>query len=323
MKKNKIIGFAAAAMALALNGCSLALPDAGEDGSADRLIGVFITADYLDLFDMDSYLKDHTSKLLNNQEITVTDTTGYQNRLYADIDKSGGEEPSSWQVTFGNVSGINFFSPVCESADGDTYRGSICGEGISDTNISLNTSDTGNEYSLTGTVYILPGQMDQEIAYFPNPVFQTASGDIYTVSGQGYSTSGDSADGICFTTQLKEEKTITENGAAKTEQTSVTLNVATMHIPVEITLYQINGSHQILKKETYVPGTLPDELSVEPDTAYLLVETKKETLYGEIYFSREICEYDELSENILQTYYPLDNGVAAVQDTEVDWGRES
>lgn len=40
-----------------LSGCQLAREDEGENG--DRLVGVFVTTEYIDLFDMERYLNDN------------------------------------------------------------------------------------------------------------------------------------------------------------------------------------------------------------------------------------------------------------------------
>lgn len=55
-----------------LAGCQLALEDAGADASESRLIGVFLTTEYLDLFDFESYLKDNIGRF-SGGEINLDD----------------------------------------------------------------------------------------------------------------------------------------------------------------------------------------------------------------------------------------------------------
>ena len=50
--RNVLTGITAVLAMWCLCGCSLAVPDAGADGG-DRMIGAFITADYLDLYDLE------------------------------------------------------------------------------------------------------------------------------------------------------------------------------------------------------------------------------------------------------------------------------
>lgn len=54
-----------------MGGCTLAVPYAGKEGSGDRMIGAFITTEYLDLYDMESYLNDHASSLVNRWQYYI------------------------------------------------------------------------------------------------------------------------------------------------------------------------------------------------------------------------------------------------------------
>ena len=53
------------AAAILLGGCSLAVPGAGTEEAGDRLIGLFITPESLDLYDTEGYLQDHGAQLMN------------------------------------------------------------------------------------------------------------------------------------------------------------------------------------------------------------------------------------------------------------------
>jgi hypothetical protein len=54
---------------LTLAGCQLAVEDAGGTNNGDRLIGVFVTKEYLDLFDTEGYLNDNISKLSGSGKV--------------------------------------------------------------------------------------------------------------------------------------------------------------------------------------------------------------------------------------------------------------
>ena len=70
-------------MTFTASGCTLAVPDAGTDGNGDRLIGAFITSEYLDLYDMEGYLNDHAASLMNNSSITIGNDSRYEGKLVA------------------------------------------------------------------------------------------------------------------------------------------------------------------------------------------------------------------------------------------------
>ena len=69
-------------MAFTASGCTLAVPEAGTDGYGDRLIGAFITSEYLDLYDMEGYLNDHAASLMNNSSITIGNDSRYEGNLW-------------------------------------------------------------------------------------------------------------------------------------------------------------------------------------------------------------------------------------------------
>ena len=221
------------AAAILLGGCSLAVPGAGTEEAGDRLIGLFITPEPLDLYDTEGYLQDHGAQLMNQDEIILENAPDYAERLYADIDRQGKEDPSEWEVTFGEVSGIRFFTPLWTDENGETYWGNVTDEELCDVRINVNTTDQGEEKELEGSFYFLPGQMDKDIAYYPNPVFQTADGRIYTTSGSGFGTSGDSADGIKLTKSFASETTTEESGKVTTDKSTVTINLGTKKQAVE------------------------------------------------------------------------------------------
>ncbi len=65
-----------------------AVPEAGTDGNGDRLIGAFITSEYLnDLYDMEGYLNDHAASLMNNSSITIGNDSRYEGKLVATVIK--------------------------------------------------------------------------------------------------------------------------------------------------------------------------------------------------------------------------------------------
>lgn len=314
-KWTAVLGISAAML---LCGCSLAVPDAETEGGDDRLIGAFITSEYLDLFDIDAFLQDHAAELMKANEIQINDTSGYQQKLYAVIDKKGSENTSDWDISFGDVEGLSFFTPVLQDEDGSQVWRSVHSDGISDVNTNINVTDDGDELSLEGTIYMVPGQMDKGISYYTNPVFQTADGRIYLTGGDSFSTSGESEEGVHLTTTLSGEIQTTENGKSQKEKSSVAVSFATMYRPVKITLYQMDEKHQCIKQQEYAPGALPESLEMEPEAAYLLEETEKEKTSGGHFSVRAVYDRRE-EEGTLETWHDLGNGILAKQTTTLVW----
>ena len=99
-------------MAFTASGCTLAVPEAGKDGKGDRLIGAFITSEYLDLYDMEGYLNDHAASLMNNSSITIGNDSRYEGKLVAIVDKEGAQSSSEWKISFGGIKGEYILMPV-------------------------------------------------------------------------------------------------------------------------------------------------------------------------------------------------------------------
>ncbi len=302
-----------------LCGCSLAVPDAGAEGGSDRMIGVFITREFLDLFDMEQYLNDHASGFRNGQEVQIPHDAEYEGRLYASIDKSKGDNPDGWEVSFGNLEGISMFTPFWTPEDEEPYWGSVCTEGISDLDIRYAEYDDSEEHSISGTVYMVQGKTEESMVFYANPVYQTADGRIYVTSGHGVSASGESSEGVQLSSTLDGETTVIENGRVKTEKSSVAVQYTVMYKPVRITFFQMGQGHQVIKENTYKPENVPEQLYAEKGTEYILMEMEKEGIAGEKKVSREVYGYNPNEDVWLTTYCARDDGIVVKQETKIVW----
>lgn len=302
-------------------GCSLAVPGAGEEAGDNRMIGVFITREYLDFQDMGRYAETDVSAPDKEKREAGYGGPKDERKLYAQIDKSRGNTPEEWEVTFGSLKGIQMFTPLWEPENGEPYWGTVCTEGISDTEIRYEESEGGAEHAISGTVYILPGKSDGNAAFYANPVYQTADGRIYLTGGTGVSKSGESTEGEMLSSSFCGETATVENGKARTEKTSVAVNYVLMYRPVNVTVFQMDREHRIIKKEDYLPEEVPEELAVEKDTEYILTEMEKETPAGEKTVSREVCGYSPGEESYLSTFYARDDGIAVKQESRILWNR--
>lgn len=312
-----LISFSLLLAAMILGGCSLAVPEAGTEHGSDRLIGAFITQEYLDLYDMDSFFQDHAGQLVNGKQFSGADLSGYQRKLYAAIDKNGSLSPSDWDVSFPGVEGIRFFSPLWTDENGENYRADVYDSRISEKDIAYNVFDNGESVDLSGTLYVVPGAYG-EFAYYLNPVYQTPEGEIYLVSGQGSSArivdEVSEGEQSSLTYEVKEN---TEDGNAETENVTVAVKLAVMYKPVKITFCQMDAGHKMLQEKAYDPKEVPDQLHVQEGTAYILAETEKESPSGKKVVSRAVCENRE--GEVLESFYEAEHGVVIKRETEVEW----
>ena len=78
-------------LALALGGCSM-LREEAAPAEEDRLVGIYVTPEYIDTFDLEAYFEDNASQLLSGGggEISAEDAEEYSQRIYAT--NNGGRE---------------------------------------------------------------------------------------------------------------------------------------------------------------------------------------------------------------------------------------
>ena len=78
-------------LALALGGCSM-LREEAAPAEEDRLVGIYVTPEYIDTFDFEAYFEDNASQLLSGggDEISAEDAEEYSQRIYAT--NNGGRE---------------------------------------------------------------------------------------------------------------------------------------------------------------------------------------------------------------------------------------
>lgn len=315
-----------------LCGCSLAVPNAGTEGGDGRMIGVLITAEFLDMVPMEAAEEPsadmagnadsghHTGPAGNVQNLVLPYDPEDGGKLYADIDRSRGDNPSDWEISFGDLEGIQMLAPQWTMENGETCWGSVLTEGISDLDIRLSESDEGQERSISGTIYTLAGNVEEDQVYYANPVYQTADGRIYVTRGSGISASGEVSEGTELTSALDEETNMTEGGKTKTEKCSVTVRYEAMYRPVRITVCQMDQGHEIVKKDAYRPEEMPEQITAEKATEYILVEIEKEGLSGEKIAAREVYDCDTDGDIWLESFSAREDGIVVKQETRVILG---
>lgn len=322
MCKKKLYLIISAILACSLTGCQLASENAGTDGNEEHMIGVFVTTEYLDLFDMDRYLDRHIGAL-SGGEITVEPTDNYQEKLYAvlktveETDENGRQTESS-EYVFEGVEGISFFAPTYpETEDEDSYIGTSSDDAVSDTHLDVSVGDAEDKTTLTGTIYLSP-ESGSERTYYVNPVFQCSDGSVYVTSGNGYQTNPDESDaeGELWNVTLDFTSTTTENGISKKDTFSVSVSFSSIYRPEKLVLLQMAPDSSILSRTEYAPGEMPDLLTPDSETEYLIVETHKTDTDGAPVVTRETVSRGQ---EAFDTFYCRKDNICAVRTTRLQW----
>lgn len=243
-----------------LSGCSLARPEAEEGNGLgqDRMIGVFITREYLDLFDFESYLEDNLNTVINSGgEIAPEDMEKYGGRLYAEKTDEG--------YDFG-IEGMGAFCVQGEQ-DGVPYSASYS-IGPMSLNLHSTVTDEGTEWDYSATVYVHCGGLE---AFYTNPVYQDGEGRVYLTAGAGISS--EIVDGSSMSQAMNSEYTISAEGETQTYSMRVEVTFMGAELPGSYRVLYMSKDSELLRAEDYTPETLPEELRPCEGAEYLIIET--------------------------------------------------
>ena len=289
--KQMLAGLLAVWGLLALSGCQLALDNAAEPAGGDRLVGVFVTAEHLPF-----------------PEKAQGSPSG-EKRLYAVQKESarGGAE-----FVFEGVAGIVCIAAtIPATGQHDAYVTSAMTEGISEGKVAHSYGDEEDKTSLEGTIYLSPARAGRVCVV--NPVYQGTDGRVYAVSGTGLGLDEAGMAGEPLTQTIEEIQTTTENGKSKSVCMEVKLSVAFMPPPAQITVLQMNDRHEIVRRQDYTPGKVPETLTPEGETAYLMTETRAGD--GQTVTRELITQSDEG----FSTFVCRSDGVCVERQTKVLW----
>lgn len=309
-------------MVVTFSGCQLAREDLAQTKEGDKLIGVFVTYEHLDLFDMESYLNDNISKFSKGGNIEINGAHDiYNNRLYATLVEeeltavNSGEKHSMFSYVFEGLDGISMFAPtITDPITGDSYSSSSSGKGISDPKYHVKRGDNEEGIELEATIYVASGAMSDAI--YINPVYQSDDSKVYLQSGQGFMASGDNGEGGVYTQTMTDSTSRTENKTITTYTTSIKLSIATMNPTETVAIYQMDSSNRIISKNEYSPGNVPEEITPEKSCEYFIVESHKTTFNGEKQVERQIFSKTDTS---IYYFVKGNNGVLYKTYSSIIW----
>ncbi len=232
------------ALALMLPGCSL-LREEGEPADADRLVGVYITENYIDSFDFEAYVQDNASSLSGGGEISREDAAKYTRRIYAEITDGKTSFP---------IEGIAFIAARYEK-DGESCTGSDYGDKLADVHLSINVSDDMETTVLTGKLFADSGA--GHMSAYCNPVYQQADGRVYLVPGEGMSANMGS-----MTHSLSESCESAKKGE-RGYGMDITLEVEGRRPSEKLAVLLYSAEGALLSRTEYTPEEMPEEISAE------------------------------------------------------------
>lgn len=227
--------------------------------------------------------------LVTTQPLPIADN----DRLYAEL--------TDGEYVFRGVGGMPFFFT---NKDKDNAIVSHMDEAFTDKSCSLYViNDDGQNVSLKAKLYL--STSFDEILY-QNPVYQTASGEVYAVAGQGAQYNGE---GMKGSFSLSESVRRYEDGKMMSYGTSVNIDVEVIAVPEKIAVSQFDAEGKLISSESFMPGEMPD--SMNSSAACIIVGTVSQS--GTRY---EVFQPDD---NSISALYCRADGVCVKQSCAVSW----
>ena len=320
MKHKKLwIGLLALLMMVVVSGCSLAKEEIKQPESkmtTDRLIGVLITRESLNLIDWENHIEENLEEIIENgsEILDTSDKTGA--RIYATINKNGSEEGKDWEIVFENIEGIQILTPTFQNGTEGELISIMGDDEISDIQLKSNAGEDGVSRELVGTVYVLPSE-GEEMVFYANPIYQTTSGEIYVTNADMGTGVGNLGAGISATQTIDAEASVTRDDSVQTDKMSVVINYEVVKEPKEIILHYMDMENQVITSEKYEPSNLPEKIIPTSGTAYIILETiSVDSKDGS---TREVYEPSLEEQGYLKTFIPTENGYLVKQEIKIMW----
>ena len=264
----RMITLCLALMTMLLSGCQLAVDTENESGryNPDHIVGVVVTTEHLDLFDMEGYLEDNLGAIMNGKN---PDESAYQGRIYAQevVEESVGENGMTYYTTYYNFDHVDGLELLFYTTH--TYRedGELLAE------ITTNGMDESGLWDVCfgtelteGTVYFPD---DAAMMLYVNPVYQDGEGKLYLVQGDSmHADLGTGSMSLFYTEEITENI----DGEKVTQKREFKITAKGVTISDRVVLVQMDKNHQIILRQEYAPEALPEELIPEEHCAYIILE---------------------------------------------------
>lgn len=301
--KTKLLGLLVGAAMLA--GCSLAQPDTAAQ-EPDRLVGAVVTTEYIDT-DMDITVNRNGTLELGEPK-RIEGVPVY-------IEGSDRLE----RVEFPGVEGYTMLLYRYDSKEG-SFVSNLADDEFYDLGIHTNVTDEGETNTIYGSLKadLSTGRM---VHFYTNPVYQTPEGGFYLIPGSGIST--DCGDGTDFRMSQSIDEQFSETDGVESSHSGsrVELTYESAYPGERFTLLQLDSGNHVIKEESWQPEQLPNEVTLEPETELVLVEThyadrNGETHTGAEVFGRGAFVWDEetgTSTQFVRLYLPGADGVCQVK----------
>ena len=238
MKRNLFFFLILTTMLFTISGCQLAT--AGSSGEG-QLVGYYITA------------------------ASIVDRADEDGKIYAEAAENGKEVT----YTFPGIDGV----PFCNLSTGDATIASVPSPhdtAVQEKHITWSLDGKKENVNLEGTFYI-----STALGYYTchkNPMYQDGEGTLYLVPAEGPSAQMD-REGTVLTTTDSATTTETQSKKATEKAVHVQLHIVAKAPSDHVVWCQMSADNRQLSRVEYSADQVPETLTPEADTDFLIVET--------------------------------------------------
>lgn len=259
------------AAVFSLSGCRLALEEAESQPGQDRLAGIFVTTDHV---------RQGTPEIEMNSrgEITFRETT---EKVYGTLNREN--DSSQPPITFPGLEGYGLYCLEFPEKDfdgtsitiNDNEEHMVIYYTSDDFFTDLRFSSTDQEEGAEGSLYVSP---DNRSAFFFNPVYQQADGQVYLLPGTGISTDS-FVDGQQWSHDTSQSMSRNTDEKEETKSYRFKITIVAADPPVETELFFMSEDHRLLRSlteaqlDTFFEKKVP-QLELPADVAYLILRQK-------------------------------------------------
>ncbi len=274
MNKRKLFNFLLAlviGLALISSGCRLAKEETKFD------IGLEDVDEFRGLYITDSPLK------FDNKESDAS-----SNKIWGEIIESNSNKV---QIKFPGSDGMNlFYALIGSESDNSLYRATFSDEKIFNGNFQF----LGEEILIEGEIYFLASA---DKVFYINHVYQTIDGKIYAVSpemGVKPSSFGNTKSYVEFSYSKSEEDSKSDSGAQETTlNVRADINIIPMDNVEKYVFLYMDTEDEVLDTMEVFENSQIENLTIDSDVEYIIVQTHHVDSSGEVYVSREILEKNQ------------------------------
>ena len=321
MNKKLYLIFMAVILILLLSGCQLARVNGVEKQNGVRLVGAFITQNYLELSQFEGMIIESSYNIFGirvDEKVDIPNPPSYYDhivnaedgpRLYATLNEN---KDGNVEYVFDGVEGVPLFFAKYPGGT-ESY-----GSASSDLRIGELHMTDSDSFVVEGTIYLDPTPTYDETkdngVLYTNPVFQSDDGRVYLKAAGigmwiGYTDSS---------TGLTETHTVTGDGKIIAETIStVKVNLKRERPSKNISVIQINDQNTSISQEQYTLDALPENIEIGTNTKYVIIERRSTSSYGKNP-KREIFSRDD---QYFTCYKSNGDGFLELVTVDLLWGK--